>query len=463
MLKGAMGRDKGKLIQRLAFLPTLDEINQMMLETMAAVGKQGELSWLEAETGLEYKLRAICKPNERSPVWELIECQGGQSKPLWRHQCSDALLLFNMVMGACGQSNKQIRGDGVMFVGDTRRSAGEKISDSFRHFSSTGETREINPPDLGFETSQHIKISGASNTPVAPEPARPCPAQEAPAPSVSSQIPRPSEPSEDAKLAERFQEIVQSGLQPDSTLFKTDINPTRTNFERKLLAGCPVDNDTQARFYAAVDGQATVNELISSFNWGRRQWVPVVWNLLRSNLVCLSTTQAGLAGQDAGRIGQSGASELEAVMAALTNAQTGLLTCGALLFLLNYEYHRCRRANQPLSMIVLKVNRAYSSSRRIDSQQLEEYLVKAIEQVRRKSEPLAHFEDEAFALLLPGSPLTDAAALLRRILDQLAQANLGADPAGGANPIIVGIVGMPDHARDIPAFLDAARSALVGR
>jgi GGDEF domain-containing protein len=102
----------------------------------------------------------------------------------------------------------------------------------------------------------------------------------------------------------------------------------------------------------------------------------------------------------------------------MISTETGILTYPAFLFMLEREHYKAVRANRPLSLLIFSIETmspGNPSSLQAPAVPIQEILP-AIIKIKRKSDILAHYQDNQLALILPDTSVTHTKLVARRIL-----------------------------------------------
>ncbi len=465
MLKGSLNNGGRQNIKRLSFVPTLDEINVNMVQALSTRGRAVELHWIDPDSNIEYKLGCLCKLTDGStPRWELLVFQEGLWHVVLRHESTDTILMFNSIMDAVGRNDNKAQSDGAMYANSARYLEGDKISDSFRHFATSTKLRKTDVDAIGalLEDPTETFEGYCSN------------AEDARTASTTAADPTMPlfEQINEQKVVECFQDLLKFGLQPTSVLMHSDSNASSASIRKILGSGLPVDIDAQINLYSAINGQLSINELILSFNWGRKQWVPIVWNLINCNLVTISlpglqptdfsAPETGTAPPPAA-VNNLYRESIDRVKNGFLDPVSGLYTFDAMLFFLEYEAKRVRRTRQAVTLFVFKANLKHQRVQQLIAHgiQIDQLIVQAVDQVKRSDEILAHFDTNSYGIVMPSTRQSGASQAIHRFLRQLAKMGLGPDPTSGAPPICIAVLSMPDHANDLAELISVAKAELV--
>lgn len=247
----------------------------------------------------------------------------------------------------------------------------------------------------------------------------------------------------------------------DSVLVGKHRNLPEKDFERMLASGAPIDAEPQRRFYQAMDGRKTLMEIVNQSSWTRSQWVPVVANLVRCDLIVLADKPDGAASYLSIEPKRIDRAAIETVTLSLRRAQTGMFTYPAFLYFLEQEYLRRYRTESPVSVVLfeLRIRRSglVPSREPLPLHAVSE-AARRISKAKRPIDLLCHYEAQDYALLLPNTKAGGANIFANRLVKTLL-----AEPFPGLEgfelSIAMGISSMPEDFLDMPLLLAGAEVA----
>jgi two-component system cell cycle response regulator len=104
----------------------------------------------------------------------------------------------------------------------------------------------------------------------------------------------------------------------------------------------------------------------------------------------------------------------------VVSADSGLITYPAFLFMLEREYYLAWRANRSLALLIFSIDG--QQPRQVEVETVDPFMplhLSHILRIKRKSDILAHYKGQQFALLLPHTTVTGAKIIARRIVKAL--------------------------------------------
>lgn len=263
------------------------------------------------------------------------------------------------------------------------------------------------------------------------------------------------------QLIDNANYLKNAGIKADSILVRKHPKLSEADFEHMLASGAPLDTESQKRFYQSMDGRKTLVELVSINQWSRSQWVPLVSNLVRCDLIAVSNKSELTPKQMVVEPKRIDRNAIESVMVSLRRPQTGMFTYPAFLYFLEQEYLRRYRTESPVSVVVfeMRIRRPGLVPTRepLPIQAVSE-AARRIHRVKRPIDLLCHYENSDYALLLPNTKAGGANIFANRVVKALTS-----EPFPGMEQydlsIAMGISSMPDDFLDMPLLLAGAEIA----
>lgn len=254
-----------------------------------------------------------------------------------------------------------------------------------------------------------------------------------------------------------------SGLRPETLISRKYQNLSEKDFESMVASGAPIPMPFQKKFYRSIDDGKTVQSLLEKLRLPRSQWIPLVCNMMRCDLITLTqATGAAKTARPALEPKSIDKRAIQNVMMSLRRPETGLFTYPAFLYFLEQEYFRGYRSASPISVVVFQMRMA---SGNLDP--VREPLplaavseaVRRISRVKRHVDMMAHYETFDYALLLPNTKTSGAAVFANRIMKTLTASPLLPGMDMEKLTFAFGIASIPEDFLDLSLLLSAAEVA----
>ncbi|MBZ0189519.1 MAG: DUF4388 domain-containing protein [Candidatus Obscuribacterales bacterium] len=252
-------------------------------------------------------------------------------------------------------------------------------------------------------------------------------------------------------------EFVRShGVRMDTVLAWSNPNLSEGQFEAILGEGEPVDMGLLKAVYLQIDGRKTMLDIVEILRLSRSQWVSAMANLLRAQVVSV-----GMRIEGRRLVLEPKALDINLIAPinqVLLNAETGLYTYPAFLYLTDHEFKYS--AERPLSIALINAKAVEISTNQIkpvlNAQGYKE-LALCIANVQGFRGIIAHYEEFGVGLVMMGANSMHAATIADRIIKSLLSSSMEFRLA--ASNMSFGIATFPDDAEDLPALLAAAEAA----
>jgi GGDEF domain-containing protein len=250
-----------------------------------------------------------------------------------------------------------------------------------------------------------------------------------------------------------------AGLKLESCLVKKNAMISEEEFAARVAKGAPISLEGQLDFYEQIDNRNTLWDLLRNKPMPKVQWVPILFNLVSCGLVQI-TDQAPQQNRLA-TLKALGIDEalVQGVLKNLLRPETGILTYPAFIYLLDQEFLRYEYFNTPFSLVVFSIGQRKGDS--VESLQMlaVRRAMQRISLVKRQVDMLGHYETFDYALLLPNTNSTAAAALANRIADVLREAPLSSDMDSRSLALAFGVASVPEDFQELDKSVIAARKA----
>ncbi|MBX9670311.1 MAG: DUF4388 domain-containing protein [Candidatus Obscuribacterales bacterium] len=250
--------------------------------------------------------------------------------------------------------------------------------------------------------------------------------------------------------------LTSHGIRLTTLLVKVRSSLSDAEFERIADTGEEQETNNLKELYEMVDGQRTLEDLISERDLARSQWVPMVSDLIRLNLVEISTAKGPHRSAQGKAINYEMA---EATKQVLVDPASGFYRFGSFLFLLQ-ELVRCSHDMQ-ISLLLIEVQPIGSNLRGkvpLSPGETQE-LAWHISEAASFKGLMAHYEDHDFALVLPGVSAEKAARRAAKLLKSIVNTGLRSGEHHTNVIVSVGIACFPDDAIDLSTLIGEAERA----
>jgi hypothetical protein len=253
--------------------------------------------------------------------------------------------------------------------------------------------------------------------------------------------------------------LMKAGIRMTSILFQTNEDMSEKEFEQAMTKGEAIDLADLKSFYVEVDGYSSVEDIVNELDMLRSQWVPVVANLLRLNVIEISTAPSQA--QQLVHPKDIDSKLVESVRQGMVSEETGIFTYPAFLFLAGIQI-KC--SQMPLSVMIMgaHVSRANNKGKAsLSAQQVQELSLK-LDKLTSSRNIFAHYENNknnTFGVLLIGMRADKAARIADRLVKALAEYGLETLDGGDKIGTSVGVASYPDDAQDLGILLAEAERA----
>ncbi len=263
-------------------------------------------------------------------------------------------------------------------------------------------------------------------------------------------------------LLDQLKFLERAGLVYESILAQKQKNLGEPELKLMLTKGVPLDFATQKEVYESLKHKTTFTDLLRDRPMEQTQWAPLLFNLLYCNLLEIRPPAATRGGAldflgDSKQIIQNLAYNF-------VRTDTGVMSCEALLYFMEYEYYRYDAYNWPMSLVVFELMLKRTGNSGIiekDPLPVEALATAAtrIGLVKRPLDTLAHFYGQDFAILMPNTRASQAAFVANRVLDSLTVTPLvpGIDKANLS--LAFGVANLPSDGEDLESLIQAAVDA----
>ncbi len=251
----------------------------------------------------------------------------------------------------------------------------------------------------------------------------------------------------------------KSGLKMDSYLSRKFPDLQESEFELQLADALPINLQTQKDFYNRIDEVSTLLDILRSNPMPRAQWLPILFNLVTSQLVVLSNVQPESAKR--ANLESIGVDRrvIENAHQGMVRTETGIFSYPCFLYFLEQEYARYGQTKLPFSVIVFDVLVRKDTGYQPLSNTAISRMGKVIGSILNRFDVVGHFQALEYALLLPHTTSDSANLIAQSLVDLLIRANLDGAQAEGDVAIAMGIASLPGDCSDLGTLLGAANAA----
>jgi len=500
---------------RLPATPTMAEIHQLLTKALENRGTLQEVAWNPLGSLNEYTLVVEANPRGGDAEWRMFTGVGQHAKPLWTYISCDVLLVFNLVTSSCGEMTQALDAVGSELGGQPRntfyRLDAVKTQDDMTPFRTTvgsetvsivrassaltGDLAHVQMPTL-LQSILMAKMTGLLKIESESRQADVYFVDGVPVHGVATDTVgeesiyelltwkegtfhfEPKATSEahtikqnlDALLLQGMQLIDNAaylrnlGLRPEAHVVKKDENLSERQFEAKISQGAPINLTLQKHFYKSISETETVQDLLEKMRVPRSQWIGLMCNLLRCDLITIEqprSSKRSVRPQMEPKAIDKRA--IQNVMMSLRSPETGMFTYPAFLYFIEQEYFRAYRSASPISVIIFQM-RIYSANMDPVREPLPlialSEATRRISRVKRHVDLLAHYETYDYAMLLPNTKTGGAQIFANRVVKALSTEPLVPGLVDTSNlSLAFGVASIPEDFHDLSLLLSAAEVA----
>lgn len=263
------------------------------------------------------------------------------------------------------------------------------------------------------------------------------------------------------KLQDNTDYLKTIGLSGDSVLVRTRPETTEHEFELIMARGEPLDMDLLKRHYLAVDDRRSLKDINDLFNLPRSQWVPVIANLIKCELVSIKKVVRG--GKIVVEPKHIDRNLIDATVGHLLRQDTGFFTYSAFLYMLGHDAEVRAGSDRSLSLMVFEVRQMPPSTSLVGPTHLSppamQELARRINELKRPSDTLAHYEGHDFAIIMPDAKPAAALVLAERIMQSMMTSSIVKGLEPNWLQMSFGVAAIPDDVDNVASLLSAAEMA----
>ncbi len=513
------GSETVKQIPRLPSNPTMADIHHFLSRTLDNRGEVIEISWFPPDGLMEYRLKVQSSPRGGDAEWTMYAGSGRSAAMLWSYVSCDVLLVYNLVLSAIGQStagavlvdpagNGNKQADDSVYRLDTYTSGEhEVLSDTTaktrndaaptkprRSKALNGDLAHIQMPTL-LQSVLMAKMTGClelkkdedieaeiyfvNGVPTHAQGLGQVgeetlyellgwkygdfhfePEKKTDAATITRNL--DSLLLQGMTLIDNEAYLVNAGIKPESVMRKRHENLSDSDFDQLVANGAPLAMAGQKRYYAAIDGVLSVEEIAKKLHLSRSRWVPIMCNMVRCDLVDLveGPSKHLITNLEPKVIDKRA---IHNVMMSLRRPDTGMFTYPAFLYFLEQEYFRAYRSASPLSVVVFQMRMKSANAddpvREPLSLEALNEAVRRMSRVKRHVDLLAHYESFDYAFLLPNTKGAGVQAFIGRITRAVTAEALAPGLPRDCVEMTFGSACIPEDTLELSLLLSAAEVA----
>lgn len=501
-------------LPRLEALPNIENITYVMTRSREAPNTPVELSWALGESLIIYRLRSTTTLDSSEPTWDLLVGEGRDEIQAWTYQTGDVALVLNLVLSE-STDTMTMGMDQSAILGETAtRNTGMtgSYSTSLLGLQSLTSTHGSLPIFTPNQAGKAPTMEGTlEDMPV------PSLLQSTSIGKMTGKLTITNEQSaaelyfvegdlvhaqvmnlkgdqaimelvtwekgkfyfyrdertnqktvtrrvdallmESVTLLDQSKFLLESGLKMETYIAKKDPNLTEVGFEERIARGAPCDMNLQKQFYLRLDGNSTLFDILRERPMVKKDWVPVLFNMLQCDLIALSEKPLIRDKTSLLKSTVLDRSAIDSVARTFIRPDTGLYSYTAFQYFLEQELFRFQYYGSPFAVVVFEIWT-------MGPQKLESLPIPAVAEagrrvnkLKRSIDVLAHFEALNYALLLPNTECASAAIFAHRIIEVLTSAALSPQLDPTRLAAAFGIAGIPEDCKDVGLLLSACKVA----
>lgn len=500
-------------LPRLGTLPLSKNIADALQNAQQTPGRRVELSWLRPENAEVLTLTCTFSAQGGDPVWQLTEGEHKHIREIWTYPCGDLALILNLVTAECTGDALPL-GDSSLITDVEKNRINTNTSSAYstsllglqavsgqrypvvnasrnsKIATMEGDLADMQVPTLlqsismGKMTGCLFVDNGQSAAELYFEEGN---LNHATAMDVLGEqailelitwekgkfyFYRDEKSAErtitkrldgllmeGVTLLDQSKSLFNAGLKMESYLDKKIANLSEQEFVEKVSKGAPVDMLKQKNFYLQLDGCTTLFDLLRKHPMIKKDWVPILFNLLNNDLIVVLKKPvkvdktASLESTAIDRIA------IDRVNKMLARPDTGILAYPSFHYFLEQEFQRFKLYGTPYSVIIFEMWLWQQNQLQPLPPAVLQEAVNRIVVAKRPLDLLAHFEALSYALLLPNTETPAAAMLAHRILEMLRARSLGPGASSDTLALAFGVAGIPEDCQDMGLLLSAAKTS----
>jgi hypothetical protein len=489
-----------------------------MQECQKALGRTVELPYSTSDHKHNFIISVRNEAPKGEPLWALMVVTNTETTVCWKHASTDLVLICNMLNSAAGSNTFTDLGASRAFLGKAGEQSEDKVAITAPSAApSTAKPQPADaivfePPNPGakalFEGDlkalaapkllQKInlaKLTGRLDVKTRRDTAQLYFEDGIPVHSVMKDAPGDSGLTElvtwesgefrfwqddrtslktvtksiDAALSDgmalsdQTKYLETNGLRLESCLVKKNALISKDELSSRLAKGLPIPLEVQSDFYEFIDSRTTLYDFLHKHPMSKVEWVPILFNLVTCGLIQIkdqAPQQNRLAGLKILGIDESA---VQNINTQLLRPETGVFSYPALVFFIEQEYLRYEFFNLPFSIIVFSLGEQKIGLETDSVEPLQTFAIRRAMQrinlIKRQVDILGHYQELDYAMLLPNTNSTAAAALANKIMDVLREAPLSSDMDARNLALAFGVATIPEDYQEVDKLLLAANKA----
>lgn len=266
--------------------------------------------------------------------------------------------------------------------------------------------------------------------------------------------------SEGQALLDQKRHLKRAGLTFESYLLRKHKHLSDSELKLMLMKGAQIDFDFQKRIYDYLKTKRTFTDFLRDHPMDSTTWTALLFNFISCGLIeikepdTVKDSVLDFLGPDK--------EHMRTLTDSFVRKESGIYSYDALLFFMEYEFHRFEAYNHPLSMIIFEILRKRqdgSGGMDLITGQAANTAAQRINLIKRPLDTLGHFQTLDFALLLPNTKGSSAAWLANRIYESLTATPLDKDNDRSSLSIAFGVASLPADGDSMRSLVEAARQA----
>ncbi len=499
-------------LSKMHGVPVYEDVFHCLQEAQKNLGRAVELPWIAENPSRDCALAVNCDKDGGDPQWTFIIGDGAFREVRWNYQSGDIGLITNLLTREClgddtDMNAKQLEAFGGMkaTASNIKAVSAEPESEARRSRPAFTESQEIErhatlEGDLLNMTVANVlqsivisKMTGMLSVAQVDEGIDVFFENGQPLHAASSECKgeaaimevltwdkgkfsffpndRSSERTvtkridaliaEAAPLVDQYRVINQSGVTMSSYFVRKHPKLTEADFEQRMAAGARLDMSEQKEFYQLIDNQSTLFELLRKMPFNKVEWIPLVYNLIVSDLIAVTEKPTQVRTQQPIEAMGVDRSAIDAGMKNMMRQETGLINYPVILYFLEQEFFRWEHTGAPFCLLIFEMRvRTPVGLEPLPLPMIKE-AARRIGTIKRNIDVLAHFETFGFLVMLPYTNVQAATMVAKRITEVLWDEKIGGEIDSRNLAIAFGVTGIPEDCTDLGMMLSTAKEAMM--
>jgi GGDEF domain-containing protein len=265
---------------------------------------------------------------------------------------------------------------------------------------------------------------------------------------------------EGAALVDQHQYLTKKGLKLNTYLMRKNLNLSEQEFEQALKDAAPIDMNFQKAMYTLVDHRNTLADVLRIRPLVKAEWVPVMYNLVSSNLVELSDRPTLTAKQtQLEEIGVDQAA-VDGAYKAILRQESGMLSYQLFLHFLEQEFVRFQYSRSPFSLLVFDVRvRASNGAEEPIAGNGAKLIADLLKDCTRPIDVLGHFRSLEYGIILPFTDVSGATIFASKLAELFKAVTLPKGQGPHDTFVSFGVAGIPQDCQNLGTLVSAAVEA----